>query len=148
MEKKQMWHYSEIETDKETSDLMPGFEIQYVITDDNVEGDTMTVSGHCIFPPKSSHYAHSHSMSEEVVYVIKGKVVNGSIDDKGNKVEFECGPGTFTFAKKNQVHWTRNPYDEPCEFVFSYYGTNSLKNSGYKDLQKEYPVENVIPGKK
>ena len=148
MAKKQMWHYSEIETDEETAQLMPGFEIQYVVTSDNVEDDTMSVSGHCVFPPRSQHFPHTHSVAEEVVYVIKGKVVNGSIDAKGNMKEYECGPGTFTFARKGEPHWTRNPYDEPCEFVFSYFGTNSLKNSGYKDLKDNYPVPNVIPGKK
>ncbi len=145
MEKKPHWHYSEIPEDPEASALMPGFEIQYVITKDHVEGDTMTVMGHCMFPPKSSHYAHKHTKAEEVVYVIKGRVVNGSMDEQGNKTEWECGPGTFTFAKKSQVHWTRNPYDEPAEFVFAYFGTNALNESGYVDLQKQYPIENKVP---
>lgn len=147
-QKKQMWHYTEIETDEETAKLMPGFEIQYVITSDNVEDDTMAVAGHCVFPPKSQHFPHTHTKAEEVVYVIKGKVVNGSIDKNGNMIEYECGPGTFTFAKKNEVHWTRNPYDESAEFVFSYYGCNNLKDSGYIDNKDDYDVPNVIPQKK
>ena len=148
MKKKQMWHYSEIETDDETKELMPGFEIQYVITSDNVEDDTMAASGHCVFPPRSQHFPHIHNTAEEVVYVIKGKVVNGSIGKDGKMTEYECGPGTFTFAKKGEPHWTRNPYDEPAEFIFSYYGTSSLKNSGYVDVKDKYPVPNIIPKKK
>ena len=54
MEKKQVWHYSEFPEDKEAAALMPGFEIQYMITKDHVEDDTMAVFGHCMFPPRSS----------------------------------------------------------------------------------------------
>ena len=50
-QKKQVWHYSEIGTDEETRRLMPGFEIQYMITNENVNSDTMAVFGHCVFPP-------------------------------------------------------------------------------------------------
>jgi quercetin dioxygenase-like cupin family protein len=145
MEKKQVWHYSEFPEDKEASALMPGFEIQYMITKDHVEDDTMAVFGHCVFPPRSSHYAHTHKVAEEVVYVIKGKVVNGSVDKDGSKEEYVCSPGMATFVKKGQVHWTRNPYDEPAEFVFAYYGVSSLNNSGYVDMQKEIPIENKVP---
>lgn len=144
-EKKQSWHYSEIETDEETKKLMPGFEIQYVVTDEHVEDDTMSVFGHCVFPARSQHFPHSHKIAEEVVYVIKGRVVNGAVEEDGTKVEYECGPGVATFAKKGQIHWTRNPYDEPCEFVFSYYGTPNLFDSGYVDHKEEIPVENKVP---
>jgi oxalate decarboxylase/phosphoglucose isomerase-like protein (cupin superfamily) len=148
MDKKQVWHYGEFPEDPEASALMPGFEIQYMITKDHVENDTGAVFGHCMFPPRSSHYAHKHTATEEVVYVIKGKVVNGCVDEKGNRVETECGPGMATFVKKSQVHWTRNPYDEPCEFVFAYYGAPSLNDSGYVDLQKGIPIQNNVPKQK
>jgi len=141
--KKSVWHYSEIEEDEETARLMPGFEIQYIITNDTVENDTNAVMGHCIFPPKSQHFPHRHATAEEVVYVFKGRVVNGSVDESGVITETECGPGTATFVAKNQVHWTRNPYDEPAEFVFAYYGTTSLEASGYADLTDAIPIENV-----
>jgi oxalate decarboxylase/phosphoglucose isomerase-like protein (cupin superfamily) len=146
--KKQSWHYSEIGTDEETKKLMPGFEIQYVITDEHVEDDTMSVFGHCVFPPRSQHFPHKHNIAEEVVYVIKGKAVNGAVEEDGTIVEYECGPGVATFAKKGQIHWTRNPYDEPCEFVFSYYGTSNLFTSGYVDHKDEIPVPNVVPKEK
>lgn len=136
-EKKQTWHYSEFPEDPEVTRLMPGFEIQYMITRDSVEDDTMTVFGHCVFPPRSNHYNHRHRDAEEVVYVIKGRVVNGSIDEKGNVGEKECGPGTATFVKKGQPHWTNNPFDEPAEFVFAYYGVPHIDDSGYEDLRTE-----------
>jgi oxalate decarboxylase/phosphoglucose isomerase-like protein (cupin superfamily) len=144
-EKKQVWHYDEIGTDEETRKLMPGFEIQYVITNEHVEDDTMSVFGHCVFPPRSQHFPHKHKIAEEVVYVIKGQVVNGAVEENGEIVEHICGPGVATFAKKGQIHWTRNPFDEPCEFVFAYYGTASLHESGYVDHKEEIPVPNVVP---
>lgn len=143
--KKQVWHFSEIGTDEETRRLMPGFEIQYMITNENVNSDTMAVFGHCVFPPRSQHFPHKHTIAEEVVYVIKGQVVNGAVDDNGEVVEYICGPGMATFAKKGQIHWTRNPFDEPSEFVFAYYGTASLNESGYVDHKAEIPVANVVP---
>ena len=141
--KKQAWHFSEIGTDEETKRLMPGFEIQYVITDDTTEGNDQSVFGHCVFPPRSQHFPHKHTVAAEVVYVIKGRVVNGLVNDAGKMVEEECGPGTACFAKQGQIHWTRNPYDEPCEFVFAYYGTPSLHKSGYVDHKDDIPVENL-----
>ncbi len=148
IEKKQVLHFSEIGTDEETARLMPGFEIQYIVTDETVNNDCHSVFGHCVFPPKSQHFAHKHMVAEEVVYVIKGRVVNGSVDEQGVATEHECGPGVATFVKKGQIHWTRNPYDEPCEFVFAYYNTTSLHKSQYVDLTKDVPVENVpVSGK-
>lgn len=141
-DKKQVWHYSEIKTDEETKRLMPGFEIQYIITEDTVEGNEDTVFGHCVFPPKSQHFPHKHLAAEEVVYVISGRVVNGSVDENGVITEHECGPGVATFVKRGQIHWTRNPYDEHCEFVYAYYGAPSLKASEYVDLTNDIPIEN------
>lgn len=141
--KKQMWHYSEIETDEETARLMPGFEIQYIITDETTENNDATVFGHGIFPPRSQHFPHRHMAAAEVVYVFKGRVVNGSVSEDGVITETECGPGTATFVSKRQIHWTRNPYDEPCEFAFAYYGATSLEKSVYVDLTSEVPIENA-----
>jgi quercetin dioxygenase-like cupin family protein len=146
--KKPVWHYSEIVTDEETQKAMAGFEIEYMITNENVESDTMAVFGHCVFPPRSQHFPHRHNIAEEVVYVIKGQVVNGCIDDNGDFVEYICGPGVATFAKKGASHWTRNPFDEPAEFVFSYYGTAALFESGFVDEKGKFPVPNVIPPQK
>lgn len=141
--KKQVWHYDEIGTDEETKRLMPGFEIQYMVTDETVENNGQSVFGHCVFPPKSQHFAHRHLAAAEIVYVIKGRVVNGSVDGDGVITEAECKPGMVTYVEKGQIHWTRNPYDEPAEFVFAYYGAASLEKSVYVDLASEVPIDNV-----
>jgi oxalate decarboxylase/phosphoglucose isomerase-like protein (cupin superfamily) len=137
MQKKTTWHYSEFPEDPEVTKLMPGFEIQYMITRESAPEDHQTVFGHCVFPARSAHYKHKHEKAEEVVYVIKGKVVNGCTNDKGEDVDTVCGPGTATFVKKNQPHWTKNPFDEPAEFVFAYYGVPHIDDSGYVDLRTD-----------
>ena len=134
MEKKQVWHYSEFPEDKEAAALMPGFEIQYMITKDHVEDDTMAVFGHCIFPPKSGHHKHKHVKAAEVMYVIKGKLVIGVTTEEGD-VETVCPPGTALFVKKGQTTWCRNPFDEPTEFVFAYFGVPSLEASEEVDMR-------------
>lgn len=141
--KKQVWHYSEIEEDAETARLMPGFEIQYIITDETTPNNDKSVFGHCIFPPKSQHFPHRHLAAEEVVYVFKGRVVNGSVSEDGVITETECGPGMATHVAQGQIHWTRNPYDEPAEFAFAYYGAPSLEKSDYVDVADQVPIENV-----
>jgi len=133
--KKKAWNYAEFPEDPAVSKLMPGFEIQYMITRDSVPENKQAVFGHCVFPARSTHFKHRHEHAEEVVYVVKGRVLNGYTDEHGNDVEHECGPGTAIFVKKGQPHWTRNPYNEPCEFVFAYYGVPHIDDSGYVDMR-------------
>jgi quercetin dioxygenase-like cupin family protein len=140
--KKPVWHYSEIPQDEAVTALMPGFEIQYIVDDEHCEHDTQAVFGHCVFPPISQHSPHRHTEADELVYVIKGRVVNGQIDENGVATEYECGPGVATFVAKGRIHWSRNPFDEPAEFVFAYYGASSLEKSGLIDLTNEVPIKN------
>ena len=74
--------------------------------------------------------------AEEVVYTISGRVVNGVTTEEGD-IETICGPGTAAYARKGQPHWTRNPFNEPAEFVFAYFGCSSLAKSGYVDLRPQ-----------
>ena len=135
--KKKTWNYCEFSEDPEVAKLMPGFEIQYMITRDSTPDDKQAVFGHCVFPARSAHFKHKHENAEEVVYVIKGRVINGYTDENGVDVEHECGPGTACFVKKGQPHWTRNPYNEAAEFVFAYYGVPHIDDSGYVDLRTD-----------
>jgi len=64
-------------------------------------------------------------------------VINGYTDENGKDVEHECGPGTAIFVHKGQPHWTRNPFNEPAEFVFAYYGVPHIDDSGYVDLRTD-----------
>lgn len=141
-EKKQVWGFQEFPEDPEVTRLMPGFEIQYMIDDEHVEHNNRAVFGHCLFPPVSQHSPHRHTEADELVYVIKGRVVNGQVDESGVVTEYECGPGVATFVAQGRIHWTRNPFDEPAEFVFAYFGAPSLQASGLVDLVKEIPIAN------
>jgi oxalate decarboxylase/phosphoglucose isomerase-like protein (cupin superfamily) len=132
--KKHAWHYMEIPEDPIVTEIMPGFEIQYMITDVTVEDNDSAVLGHCIFPPKSGHYKHKHVNAAEAMYVIKGKLVIGVTTEEGD-VETVCKPGTALFVKKGQTTWCRNPYDKPTEFIFAYFGVSSLEASGEVDMR-------------
>ena len=133
--KKQSWNWREIPDEPGLDKLMPGFEVQYIITSDTVEGNDNAIFGHAVFPPKASHDKHQHLNASEVAYTVKGKVVNGMTTPEGD-VETICTEGQATFVKKGEVHWTRNPYDEPAEVIFAYYGCKSREDSGYVDLRE------------
>ena len=57
---------------------------------------------------------------------ISGKAVAGG----GNK---EClfTPGDVQFAATGEIHWLRNPFDDPLEFIWVYTGTAMPNESGY-----------------
>jgi quercetin dioxygenase-like cupin family protein len=137
-EKKYAWHYSEIPEDPEVSALMPGFDIQYMITQDTVDHNTNAVFGHCVFPPNAEHEKHLHTKAAEICYTIKGTITNSYYDENGNEVHNVCPAGTAAFAPINVVHWVHNDTDEPAEFVFAYFGCSDLNGSGYVDVTKKF----------
>lgn len=130
--KKYFWHYSEVPEDPEASKLMPGLELNYLITDETVEDNEQVLLARCVFPPNSAHRRHRHSGADEVIYLIRGRVMAGLATEKG-ETEKVLGPGGAVFVKKNHVHWFYNPYDEPAEFVCVYVGCSSVEKSGYVD---------------
>ena len=138
--KKPTWNYLEVPEDPSVSELMPGFEIQYMITGDTVENNDLATFGHCVFPPNSAHDKHLHTKAGEIVYVIKGKLMAGYTSTEGD-VETVCSEGTAAYAGPNVWHWVRNPFKEPVEFVFGYFGANGVETSGYKDWDPEKDEE-------
>lgn len=135
-EKKNFWHYKEIYVEPIVKELMPQFELQYVISEDTVPNNNNTLWNHSIFMPGAKHHKHKHMNAEEVAYVVKGQCIAG-VEIDGKDVEQVCGPGTAIWASKGQVHWHKNPFDEPCEFVGVYSGCSSLEKSGYVDLRAD-----------
>ena len=131
--KKHVWDYREVPKDPAVTALMPGFEIQYMITGDTVPDNDNAVFGHCIFPPKSGHGKHKHTKAPEIMYVIRGKLIVGYTSPEGD-VETVCTPGKAAFIPKNVICWCRNPFDEEVEFIFAYFGCNSLEASGHIEL--------------
>jgi len=139
-EKKNFWHYKEIPQDPKVTELMPEFELQYVITEDTVPNNKTTLWNHSIFPAGAKHRKHKHMNADEVAYVVKGQCIAGVTID-GKDVEQVCGPGTAIWASRGQVHWHKNPFDEPCEFVGVYCGCSSLEKSGYVDSRTDEEKE-------
>ena len=137
-EKKRMWNYREFPEDPEVTALMTGFEIQYMITGDTVEeNEHHCVFGHCVFPPHSMHGRHGHTRSAEIIYVIRGQVTSGYVDENGNDVEEICTEGSSTYTPPNVTHWVNNPFEEEAEFVFVYTCAHSIPDSGYYDVKTD-----------
>ncbi len=136
-DKKNFWHYKEVPEDPKVKELMPEFEIQYFITEDTVPNNDNMVFIHSIFPTGGAqHHRHKHMNANEIAYVVKGRCIAG-VNIDGKDVEQVCGPGTAIWASRGQVHWHRNPFDEPCEFIGVYSGVASIEKSGYVDLRTD-----------
>jgi hypothetical protein len=52
-----------------------------------------------LFSPKSKNFAHNHLKAAEVVYVTKGRVVNGRVESDSTIVEHECKAGLATASR-------------------------------------------------
>ena len=65
-------------------------------------------------------------MSETKQLCLSGKGVVGS----GDKEYILC-PGDVQYSPIGQVHWLKNPFDEPVEFIWIYSGASVALESGY-----------------
>jgi quercetin dioxygenase-like cupin family protein len=97
-------------------------------------GAKQTVMGRSVYHPGASHDPHSHLLVEEFIYCLSGKVVVGS-----GKSEFLFTPGDVQFSAIEEIHWLRNPFEEPVEFIWVYSGAAMPLESGYStaDLYEE-----------
>ena len=100
-------------------------ETQQIITREKC-GSKQTVMGRSVYHPGDYHEPHIHFYAEELIYCLSGKCVVGS----GDK-EFIFSKGDVQFAKIGTIHWLRNPYDEPVEFIWIYSGAAMPMESGY-----------------
>ncbi len=89
-------------------------------------GSKQTVMGRSVYKPGSYHEPHCHLYSEEFIYCLSGKVVVGMGDR-----EYLFTPGDVQFAAIGEIHWLRNPFDEPVEFLWIYSGCAMPMESGY-----------------
>jgi quercetin dioxygenase-like cupin family protein len=89
-------------------------------------GSKMTVVGRSVFFPGAYHDPHFHLYAEEALWCLSGKGVAGS----GDK-EYLLTPGDVQFAPVGEIHWLRNPFDEPLEFIWIYTGVAMPNESGY-----------------
>jgi quercetin dioxygenase-like cupin family protein len=108
-------------------------------------GSKQTVMGRSVFSPGAFHDPHCHLYAEEFIYCLSGKGVAG-----GGEREFLFTPGDVQFASIDEIHWLRNPFNEPLEFIWVYTGVAMPAESGYStpDLFNEaYTIveKNDIP---
>ena len=89
-------------------------------------GSTRTVMGRSVYNPGAYHEPHKHFHSEEFIFCLSGKCVVGS----GDK-EYLFTAGDTQFAKIGEIHWLRNPFNEPVEFIWVYSGASMPFESGY-----------------
>jgi quercetin dioxygenase-like cupin family protein len=89
-------------------------------------GSKQTVMGRSVYHPGSEHEPHCHFYAEEFIYCLSGKVVVGNGDR-----EYLFTPGDTQFAAIGEIHWLRNPFDEPVEFLWIYSGCAMPFESGY-----------------
>jgi quercetin dioxygenase-like cupin family protein len=101
-------------------------DIRFVITGER-QGSKNCTMFRALFPPGARHMKHSHSNSDELFYMIRGRGASGA----GEK-EFEMRAGSSHFIPRGITHWLRNLSDtEPIEVVGVYLHAGNLKESGY-----------------
>ena len=96
------------------------------IINKNTCNSKQTVMGRSVYKPGDYHEPHLHFYAEEFMYCLSGKAVVGA----GDK-EYILVPGDVQFAPIGEIHWLRNPFDEPVEFIWVYSGANMPLDSGY-----------------
>jgi quercetin dioxygenase-like cupin family protein len=100
-------------------------ETELIVCRENM-GSDRTVMGRSVYHPGSYHEPHCHFYCEEFIFCLSGKCVVGS---EGKEYLFT--PGDTQFSKVEHVHWLRNPFDEPVEFLWIYSGVAMPFESGY-----------------
>src|SRR5438552_734068 len=64
--------------------------------------------GEATFPVGGGHGPHRHPNAEEILYVLRGRAMQGVGDE-----ERELRPGDAALVRRDEVHWTRSAGDEP-----------------------------------
>jgi len=100
-------------------------ETELIVCRENT-GSKQTVMGRSVFFPGSYHDPHLHLYAEEFIYCLSGKGVTG-----GGTEEYLFTPGDVQYAGKGEIHWLRNPFKEPLEFIWVYSGAAMPDESGY-----------------
>jgi quercetin dioxygenase-like cupin family protein len=100
-------------------------ETELIVCRENNEAEK-TVMGRSVYHPGSYHEPHCHFYAEEFIYCLSGRCVTGSVDR-----EYLFTAGDTQFSKIGEVHWLRNPFNEPVEFIWVYSGAAMPFESGY-----------------
>ena len=102
------------------------------IINKNTCGSKQTVMGRSVYNPGAYHEPHLHFYAEELMFCLSGRGVVGGLDKvTGKYKEFILCEGDVQFSPIGEVHWLRNPFNEPVEFIWIYSGANIALESGY-----------------
>ena len=127
--KKRMWHWNEHPPEYfPPESAFRGLDIRYVITSDTTPLNKKTVFGRAIFPKGAMHGRHRHMGAEEIIYIISGR--GKALSD--GKV-YDVVSGSIQYVPQGETHGIKNPYDEPLEIVWGYFGAGSLEDSKYEE---------------
>jgi len=72
-------------------------------------------AGVVTFPPRGDSIPHTHSVEEEVLYVVSGR---GALVCDREPLALE--PGSFVFIPPGVEHFVRNDGDEPIRFFYAF----------------------------
>jgi quercetin dioxygenase-like cupin family protein len=64
--------------------------------------------GEATFPVGGGHGPHRHPNAEEILYVLRGRALQGVGDEQR-----ELAPGDVALVRRDEVHWTRGVGEEP-----------------------------------
>jgi quercetin dioxygenase-like cupin family protein len=68
--------------------------------------------GEATFPVGGGHGPHRHPNAEEILYVLRGRALQGVSDE-----ERELAPGDAALVRQDEVHWTKSVGDEPLTLL-------------------------------
>lgn len=88
--------------------------LEWMIADSEGNSDTLTV-GKCFIQPGQNNPVHHHPNSDEVLHVLKGRILN-RVDDS----YIEMGPGDTISIPLGAIHNAKNIGDDMCELVIIY----------------------------
>lgn len=91
-----------------------GVDSRLLISDETVGSESACLF-RAIFPSGAYHGKHVHLKSDELLYGLSGRALQGIGD-----TEYEIGPGVAMIIPRGEVHWLRNDFGEPFEAIGIY----------------------------
>lgn len=114
-------------------------DVRWLVTDETC-GARHHVFGRTLFMPGGGHLAHKHPHAEEILYILRGRLVTTIGDET-----FCMGPNDVCYVPPDTLHVMRNvSATEACEVIFVYGGAPSLAAAGYAALP-DPPLRAPLP---
>ena len=109
----------------------PGRMMRWLVDENSLQADNMSVCVIRVAPGETVRPAHSHPLGEELIYIIKG---SGKV-----MIEGEVGPvreGTAVLFEKGKVHMLRNSGDTEMKVICFFAPATGVENyKMYEDIE-------------